>query len=141
MSLPGAVLKDYASYIKDNMVTELTGFQPQSDVLHRHCAGADRRGRAGGRKQAPGRGDEHHELAKETERQQQFQRRGALRHGASAQREQGVFDDLTTRDQRMMFAVITLAITADTKEQLDSDTEAVLFRGKKHMCQLAVLKL
>ena len=35
-------------------------------------------------------------------------------------------DDLTTRDQRMMFAVMTLAITADTKEQLDSDTEAVL---------------
>ena len=29
-------------------------------------------------------------------------------------------DSLTTRDQRMMFAVMTLAITADTKEQLDS---------------------
>ena len=49
-------------------------------------------------------------------------------------------DDLTTRDQRMMFAVITLAITADTKEQLDSDTEAVLSVARKHMCQLAVLK-
>ena len=45
-------------------------------------------------------------------------------------------DDLTTRDQRMMFAVITLAITADTKEQLDSDTEAVLSVARKHMCQL-----
>ena len=33
-------LKDYASYIKDNMVTELTDFKPQSDVLHRHCAGS-----------------------------------------------------------------------------------------------------
>ena len=49
-------------------------------------------------------------------------------------------DDLTTRDQRMMFAVMTLAITADTKEQLDSDTEAVLSVARKHMCQLAVLK-
>ena len=49
-------------------------------------------------------------------------------------------DDLTTRDQRMMFAVITLAITADTKEQLDSDTEAVLSVARKHMCQLATLK-
>ena len=45
-----------------------------------------------------------------------------------------------TRDQRMMFAVITLAITADTKEQLDSDTEAVLSVARKHMCQLATLK-
>ena len=49
-------------------------------------------------------------------------------------------DDLTTRDQRMMFAVMTLAITADTKEQLDSDTEAVLSVARKHKCQLAVLK-
>ena len=40
-------------------------------------------------------------------------------------------DDLTTRDQRMMFAVMTLAITADTKEQLDSDTEAVLSVARK----------
>ena len=51
-----------------------------------------------------------------------------------------MLDDLTTRDQRMMFAVMTLAITADTKEQLDSDTEAVLSVARKHMCQLAVLK-
>ncbi len=28
-------------------------------------------------------------------------------------------DDMTTRDQRMMFAVITFVHTADTKEQLD----------------------
>ena len=49
-------------------------------------------------------------------------------------------DDLTTRDQRMMFAVMTLAITTDTKEQLDSDTEAVLSVARKQMCQLAVLK-
>lgn len=35
-------------------------------------------------------------------------------------------DDLTTRDQRMMFAVLTMVHTADTKEQLDNDTEALL---------------
>ena len=34
-------------------------------------------------------------------------------------------DDLTTRDQRMMFAVMTITLTSDTKEQLDSDTEAL----------------
>ena len=49
-------------------------------------------------------------------------------------------DDLTTRDQRMMFAVITMVITADDKKQLDSDTETVLSVARKHMCQLAVLK-
>ncbi len=54
--------------------------------------------------------------------------------------KQGVLDDLTTRDQRMMFAVITMVITADDKKQLDSDTETVLSVARKHMCQLAVLK-
>ena len=38
-------------------------------------------------------------------------------------------DDLTTRDQRMMFAVLTMVHTADTKEQLDNDTEALLTTG------------
>lgn len=49
-------------------------------------------------------------------------------------------DDLTTRDQRMMFAVLTLVHTAETKEQLDSDTEALLTTARKHLCQFAVLK-
>ena len=40
-------------------------------------------------------------------------------------------DDLTTRDQRMMFAVITMVITADSKEQLENDTEALLTTAKK----------
>ena len=49
-------------------------------------------------------------------------------------------DDLTTRDQRMMFAVLTMVHTADSKEQLDNDTEALLTTARKHLCQLAVLK-
>lgn len=49
-------------------------------------------------------------------------------------------DDLTTRDQRMMFAVVTLAHIADTKEQLDSDTESLLSTARKHLCQFAALK-
>ena len=46
--------------------------------------------------------------------------------------------DLTTRDQRMMQAVLTLVITADTKQQLDTDTEKI--RSLSGRCQLAVLK-
>ena len=49
-------------------------------------------------------------------------------------------DDLTTRDQRMMFAVLTMVHTADTKEQLDNDTEALLTTARKHLCQMATLK-
>jgi type IV secretory pathway VirB4 component len=46
-------------------------------------------------------------------------------------------DDLTTRDQRMMQAVLTIAITADTKQQLDTDTEKL--KSLSGRCQLAVL--
>ncbi len=48
--------------------------------------------------------------------------------------------DLTTRDQRMMFAVITLVHTADTKEQLDTDTDSLQSTARKHLCQIATLK-
>ena len=49
------------------------------------------------------------------------------------------FDDLTTRDQRIMFAVLTMVHIADSKEQLDSDTETLLTMARKHLCQFSAL--
>ena len=61
--------------------------------------------------------------------------------GAEERKEMKEFlDDLTTRDQRMMFAVLTMVHTADTKEQLDNDTEALLTTARKHLCQFGILK-
>lgn len=51
-----------------------------------------------------------------------------------------MLDDLTTRDQRMMFGLVTMVHLADTKEQLDSDTETILTVARKHMCQMSVLR-
>lgn len=48
--------------------------------------------------------------------------------------------DLTTRDQRMMVAVVTLMHTAENKEQLDADTSTILSVARNKMCQMAVLK-
>ena len=48
--------------------------------------------------------------------------------------------DLTTRDQRMMLALITMAISSDSKEQLDLDTESIQAVAKGRHCQMAVLK-
>ena len=48
--------------------------------------------------------------------------------------------DLTTRDQRMMLGLITIAISSDSKEQLDLDTEALQSVAKGRHCQMAVLK-
>ena len=49
-------------------------------------------------------------------------------------------DDLVARDQRMMLAVVTLVHTADAKEELDTDTDAILSCARKHLCQMSVLR-
>ena len=51
-----------------------------------------------------------------------------------------MLDDLTNRDQRMMFGLVTLVHLADTREQLDSDTEAILTTARKYLCQMSVLR-
>ena len=50
-----------------------------------------------------------------------------------------MLEDLTNRDQRMMFGLVTLVHLADTKEQLDSDTETLVSVARKHLCQLSIL--
>ncbi len=49
-------------------------------------------------------------------------------------------DDLTTRDQRMMFVTVTLVHIADTLDELNNDTETLLSIGRKHLCNFAILK-
>jgi len=133
-------LKDYASYIKDSMVSELTELNRNMmlsiDVIPIPTDEAVRE-------------VENRLLGVETNITN-WQRRQNSNNNFSAvvpydmeqQRKESkeFLDDLTTRDQRMMFAVITMVHTADTKEQLDSDTEALLSTARKHMCQMATLK-
>ena len=133
-------LKDYASDIKDSMVTELTDFNRNMmlsiDVVPVPTDEAVRE-------------VENRLLGVETNITN-WQRRQNANNNFSAvipydmelQRKESkeFLDDLTTRDQRMMFGLITMVLCADSKEQLDSDTEAVLSVARKHMCQLATLK-
>lgn len=133
-------LKDYASYIKDSTVTELTDFNRNMmlsiDVIPVPTDEAVKE-------------VENRLLGVETNITN-WQRRQNANNNFSAvipydmelQRKEAkeFLDDLTTRDQRMMFAVMTMVLTADSKEHLDSDTEAVQAVARKHMCQLSVLK-
>lgn len=48
-------------------------------------------------------------------------------------------DDLISRDQKMMFAVVTLVHLAASKKELDDDTESILSIARKYLCQLAPL--
>ena len=49
-------------------------------------------------------------------------------------------DDLTTRDQRMFFIVVTLVHTADTLTELDADTESLIAIGMENLCAFSVLR-
>lgn len=46
-------------------------------------------------------------------------------------------DDLTTRDQRMMFVTVTLLHIADSLDALNNDTETLMSIGRKHLCNFA----
>ncbi len=134
------LLRDYASYIKDSMVAELT------DINRNMMLSIDI---------VPVPTDE---AVKEVEARllgvetniTNWQRKQNMNNNFSAvvpydmeqQRKESkeFLDDLTTRDQRMMFAVITIVHTADSKKQLDNDTEAIMTTARKHLCQVATLK-
>ena len=49
-------------------------------------------------------------------------------------------DDLIQRDQRMFLCVLTIVHTADTKDQLDADTESLKTTASKNLCQLGILR-
>lgn len=133
-------LKDYASYIKDSMVAELTDMNQNMmlsiDIIPIPTDEAVKE-------------VENRLLGVETNITN-WQRKQNANNNFSAvipydmeqQRKESkeFLDDLTTRDQRMMFANLTLVITADSKEQLDADTETILITGRKHLCQIVPLR-
>lgn len=132
-------LKEYASYIKDSMISELTelarNLMLSIDVIPIPTDEAVKE-------------MQNRLLGVETN-VTNWQRRQNANNNFSAvvpydleqQRKETreMLDDLTTRDQRMMVAVLTLVHLADTKEQLDSDTETLQAVARKHLCQLSPL--
>ena len=134
------LLRDYASYISDDMVAEITDLSRNLmlsiDVVPIPTDEAVRE-------------VEQRLLGVETNITN-WQRRQNMNNNFSAvvpydmeqQRKETkeFLDDLTTRDQRMMFAVLTLVHTADSKKQLDNDTEEILTIVRKRLCQMSILK-
>jgi len=134
-------LKEYASFIRDNIVSELTELNktmmlsidikpvPMEEAI----------------KMA-----ERIRLGVETNITQ-WQRRQNANNNFSAvipydlerQREESkeFLDDLITRDQRMFFSTITIVHLADSKEELEEDTDSLQKIAGKHACQLETLTI
>lgn len=48
--------------------------------------------------------------------------------------------DLTERDQHLMYCVVTMVHFADTKEQLDEDTETIFTAARTNQCRMQTLR-
>ena len=133
-------MQDYASYVRDDMIAELCGLSRDMmlsiDILPVPTDEAVRE-------------IQNRLLGVETN-VTNWQRRQNANNNFSAlvpydmelQRKEikEMLDDLTTRDQRMMFGILTMVHMADSKEQLDSDTESIFAVARKRMCQMSTLK-
>ena len=133
-------LQDYASYIKDSMIAELCDMDRSLmlsiDILTVPTDEAVRE-------------IQNKLLGVETNAANWQRKQNAannfsavLPYDMEQQRKETkeLLDDLTNRDQRMMFGLVTMVHLADSKAQLDSDTETILTTARKHLCQMSVLR-
>ena len=133
-------LRDYASYIKDEMISKLSDF-PRNlmlsiDILPIPTDEAIRE------VQSRILGIEA-DIARWQQRQNS---RNNFTASIPYELEQlraetkEFLDDLSTRDQRMIFANVTIVHMADTLEQLDADTETLQAIGLEQACQFSILR-
>ena len=132
-------LKDYASFLKDSFVAELTDRKENMmlsiDVISIPTDEAVKE-------------VENRLLGVETNITN-WQRKQNANNNFSAvvsydmeqQRKESkeFLDDLTTRDQRMMHCNLSIVITANSKQELDSNTEEIQSIARKHLCQIVPL--
>ncbi len=133
-------LREYASYIKDVLISELTDLNRDLmlsiDVIPVPMDEAVR--------EVESRllGVETNITNWQRKQNQNNNYSAVVPYDMEQQRKESkeFLNDLTSRDQRMMFGVLTLVHTAETKKQLNMDTAALLAVARKRMCQMAVLK-
>ena len=133
-------LKDYANYIRDDFISELMDIQrnmmlsidvvpvPKDEALRiaqNRLLGVETGAANWQRKQ-----NQNNNFSAILPYDLEMQRREC----------QEFLNDLMERDQRMMFGIITLVITAESKTELDQDTERVLSIARSRANQIAVLR-
>ena len=133
-------LKDYANFIKDSFISELTAIDRNmmvsidSDMIPKDKAVKQSQDRV---------------FAIETnitnwqKKQNQNNNFSAtVPYEMELQKEESreFLDDLTRRDQRMMPTLITIVHTAESKKQLEADTKSIMQCARRHLCSLTILR-
>ena len=133
-------LKDYANYLKDVFVTEMTGLNrklmlsvdilpiPMDEAVQeveRRLLGVESNITNWQRKQ---------------NENQNFS--AVLPYDMEQQRieSRALLEEISVNDQRMFQGLLTMVLMADTKEELDSDTEYISSLARQRRCQMGVLR-
>mgnify|MGYP000941917718 CR=1 FL=1 len=133
-------LKDYAAYLRDDILSELSGIDRPMilsiDVVPIPMDEAIRDG------ESRLLGVERNIVDFLRKQQQNNNFSGTIPYDMEKQRAEmkEFLDDLTSRDQRMLLGMVTLVHTADSKQQLDADTAYILTSATQRMCQMATLR-
>ena len=133
-------LKDYAAYLRDDILSELSGIDRPMilsiDVVPIPMDKAIRDS------ESRLLGVERNIVDFLRKQQANNNFSGTVPYDMEKQRAEmkEFLDDLTIRDQRMMLGMLTLVHTADSKEQLDADTDYIMNAATGRMCQMATLR-
>ena len=133
-------LRDYPSYIKDEMISKLSDFPKNLmlsiDILPIPTGEAVR-------------DIQSRILGVESDITRWQQRQNAKNNFTATvpydleqlrAEDKEFLDDLSARDQRMIHANVTLVHIADTLEELEADTEALLAIANGQVCQFSILR-
>lgn len=133
-------LKDYASFLKDDFISELCSIErPIIMSIDIIPVPTDEAVREGENRLL---GIERNIVDFLRKQQDNNNFSGNIPYDLEKQRNEmkEFLDDLTTRDQRMMFANLTYVHTADNMKDLKADTENIKTFARKRLCQMATLK-
>ena len=132
-------LKEYASFIKDSMISELTDISKNLvlsiDILPVPTDEAIKEA-------------ENRLLGIETNIANHIRKQAennnflaSIPYDLEQQQAEAkeFLNDLMTRDQRMFLAIITVVVTADTEKELENITGAITTTARKNLCQLGIL--
>ena len=133
-------IRDYPSYVKDSVVWELTDTNRNMIFNYDIIPVSTEEAQKFGEKQALGIETNIANYQRKQNANNNYT--SVIPYDLEQQRKEirEFLDDLTTRDQKMFKVVLTVMHTADTLEELNNDTEAITATGRKHMCQIGVLK-
>ena len=133
-------LRDYANYIKDDILSELTSLNRNMmlsiDII---TVPTDE-----GIREVESRilGVETNITNWQRKQNENNNFSAMVPYDMEQQRQEArdIMEDLTVRDMRMTYAVLTIVHTADTKEQLDIDTDTLMSIGRNKRCHISILK-